>query len=294
MFKTPSARLFGTLLGYVVLIILLLTLNPFYFSMPEEIAFNFYTGRSNMINNILLFLPVGFLYRLTTRKRGALVFGAGLSLGIETAQFFIPARTPSIPDILANAVGAGLGALFCDLLSTRTFITRGMLGRLRLETPLMGLIYLFVPLLWINMIALGEAPQRWLLTLLLGMCGAIIFSSLFRHWWKSMDLRIVSYATLASGSWFLIGVGPTLLPPVPILIIGFGTMVFTALLTILPQSSVDRRFERNTLRLLLPTFVLNVLLPNAFLSCSSPWQTGTQWFGPHPTPLKDTNFSNSL
>jgi len=74
----------------------------------------------------------------------------------------------------------------------------------------------------------------------------------------------VSYASLAAGSWFLIGVGPALLPPLPILIIGFVTMLFTALLTILPQTSVDRRFERNTVRLLLPTFVLYMFLLTLF------------------------------
>jgi VanZ family protein len=264
MFKATGARLFGTLLGYVILIILLLTLNPFYFSRPEEIVFNFYTGRSNLINNILLFLPVGFLYRLTTKKRGAVVFGAGLSFSIEITQFFIPARTPSIPDILANAVGAGLGALFYDLLSTRIIITQGVLGRLRLETPLMGLIYLFVPLLWINMLALGEAPHRWLLSLLLGICGAIIFSNLFRHWSKTIDFRIVGFASLAAGSWFLIGAGPTLLPSIPILIIGLGVMVLTAMLTMVRQPSADRRYERNTLKLLLPVLVPYLLLLTLF------------------------------
>src|SRR5688572_14695493 len=110
MWKTTGARLFGTFLGYIILIILLLTLNPFYFSPPEDFVFNFYSGRSNMINNILLFLPIGFLYRLTTKRRDAYLFGGLLSLSIEAVQFFIPARTPSVPDILANTMGAWAGA----------------------------------------------------------------------------------------------------------------------------------------------------------------------------------------
>ena len=260
MLKSTGTRLFGTLLGYVILIILLLTLNPFYFSQPEEIVISFYGGRRNIIANVLLFLPVGFLYRLSTGKRNALLFGALLSFTIEIVQFFIPARTPSVPDILANAAGAWLGAVVHDVLSARIVITQGMVGRLRLETPLMGLIYLLTPLLWINILALEEHSYRWLLTLLLGVCGAIIFSNLFRHWWKSVNIQIMSYASLAIGTWLLIGIGPAVLASIPIVIITLGVISLTALLTILPRSSADRRFERSTLKVLLPIFVLYLLL----------------------------------
>jgi VanZ family protein len=273
MLKTTSARLFGTLLGYITLIILLLTLNPFYFSRPEEIVFSFHNSLGNLISNILLFFPVGFLYRLTTRKRGAFLFGALLSLSIETVQFFIPARTSSIPDILANTIGAGLGAVFHDLLSARMVIPQGMLGRLRLETPLMGLIYLLTPLLWINVLALHESPNRWLLTVLLGICGAIIFSNLFRYWWKSIEFRIAGYASLAAASWFIIGGGTTLLSSVPILGIGSGVTLLTAILTILPRTSADRRFERSTLKLMFPVFVVYLLL----LALSFPLRPFDTW-----------------
>jgi glycopeptide antibiotics resistance protein len=90
---------------------------------------------------------VGFLYRLTTKQAGAFLLGAGISFSIETIQLFIPARTPSIIDILANALGTWLGAILYALISARIVITQGMLGRLRLETPLMGLVYLLIPLL---------------------------------------------------------------------------------------------------------------------------------------------------
>jgi VanZ family protein len=260
MWKTTSARLFGTLLGYIILIILLLTLNPFYFAPPDELLFSFYSGRSNIINNILLFLPVGFLYRLTTKRRDAYLFGGLLSLSIEFVQFFIPARTPSVPDILANTAGAWLGGAIYHFLTARVLISQGIVGRLRLETPLMGLIYLLTPLLWINILALNEAPSRWLLTLLLGICGAIIFSNLFRHWWKVVDWRVTGYAFLAAGAWFSIGAGPGILSTSTLLATGLGTMLLAALLTILPQASVDRRFERSTLRITMPVFVLYLFL----------------------------------
>jgi VanZ family protein len=278
MWKTTSVRLFGTLLGYIILIILLLTLHPFYFSLPDDFAFDFYSGRSNIINNILLFLPVGFLYRMTTRRRDAYLFGGLLSLSIELVQFFIPARTPSVPDILANTGGAWLGALLYDQLTARVVITQGMLGRLRLETPLMGLIYLLTPLVWINVLALNEAPSRWLLTLLLGICGAVIFSNLFRHWWRMIDTRVVGFASLATGFWFLIGTGPSVLSAPAILLIGLGIMLLAALFTFLPGSSADRRFERSTLRIMIPVFMLYLFLLALFFPLR-PFDTWHASFG---------------
>src|SRR5215212_2152530 len=185
MLKTTGARLFGAFLGYIILVILLLTLNPFYLVPAIHVNFTFYSSLDNFVANILLFLPVGFFYRLATARRGAFLLGAGLSLSIETMQLFIPARTSTVMDILANALGAGLGAVLHGLVSTHLVITPNMMGRLRLETPLMGLTYLLIPLLWIDGLALDESPNRWILTLLLSLAGAIILSNLFRHWWQS-------------------------------------------------------------------------------------------------------------
>ncbi len=76
---------------------------------------------SPMILNVLLFLPWGFLvfvlldnpdrpvpqcYLLT------LVLALGLSLGIEAAQYFLPTRVTDINDVIWNACGALLGAIF--------------------------------------------------------------------------------------------------------------------------------------------------------------------------------------
>ena len=275
MLKTTGARLFAVLLAYVTLIILLLTLNPFYVAWPDHIAFTFESSLDNLVQNILLFLPVGFLYRLTTGRRGVLFLGAGLSFGIEIVQLFIPARTTSMVDVLANVSGAGLGAVVYDLIAGRIVITSGTLNRLRLETPLMGLIYLLVPLLWIDVLALPEAPNRWLLTGLLGSCGAIVFSDLFRHWWESVDRWAAAYASLASGAWFLIGAGPRLTSTTYLLGIGLGVMLLSATLTILRSSIKDRRFERRTLKRVFPLFAVYLLL----LAVWFPFNAFGTWHG---------------
>jgi VanZ family protein len=275
MLKTTGERLFAVLLGYVVLIILLLTLNPFYVALPDHIAFKFESSLDNLVQNVLLFLPIGFLYRLTTGRRGVLLLGAGLSFGIETIQLFIPARTPSIIDILANTLGAGLGGVFYDVIAGHIVIPSGALRRLRLETPLMGLIYLLVPLLWIDVLALQEAPNRWILTGLLGICGAIIFSDLFRHWWDSVKYQATGYASLASGVWFLTGVGPALLQSSSMWLLGLGVMLLTALVTILRPLIKDRRFERSTLKRLFP--ILGVYL--WILTIGFPLSPFSAWHG---------------
>ena len=259
MLRKTGSRLSTALLGYAILIILLLTLNPFYLSWPERIAISFQSNFQNLIANILLFIPMGYFFRLTVNRRGAFLFGATVSTSIELIQLFLPARTPSVVDILANTLGSGMGALIYEVLSTRIRFTKNMVGRLRLETPLMVVIYLLIPLLWINAL-LRVQPYRWMLTCLLGLCGAMIFSETFRHWWKTISFRVAVYAACATGVWFLIGAGPAFRRPLPFTAIGLALMFITALLTLIPSKSIDRRFERATLKRIFPVFGLYLLL----------------------------------
>ena len=261
MLNKTGTRLSAALLGYVILIILLLTLNPFYLAWPTRFIITVQSDLSNLIANILLFLPLGFFYRLTVRRRGAFLLGAAISFSIELAQLFLPARTPSVVDILANTFGSGTGALLYDLISAHIILTQGMVGRLRLETPVMGLVYLLAPLLWVDALILGDSPNRWILTLLIGLYGAIVFSEMFQHWWETIDYQIRAYAALAAGKWFFLGTGPALLYPLlPIITLGLGIMLLTATLTALPQKSNERRFERATLKRIFPVFGLYLLL----------------------------------
>jgi len=72
---------------------------------------------SDLISNILLYMPLGLLAALTWRRRSpvracllALLLGTTLSVIVETSQLFSLTRTSSILDVEANALGTFIGA----------------------------------------------------------------------------------------------------------------------------------------------------------------------------------------
>ena len=77
--------------------------------------------------NIAVFIPVGILVALlpgnvsSARRRliRAVAVGFALSLFIETAQYFIPARFPSTTDLVWNTSGALFGGLIVVALVRR-------------------------------------------------------------------------------------------------------------------------------------------------------------------------------
>ena len=276
MWKTTASRLSTALLGYVTLIIFLLTLNPFYISIPRSLHVSLTTTLGDAFANVLLFLPIGFLYQLTGGSfRGAWLIGAGVSLSIELTQVFIPARTSSVLDLVCNSSGAFLGALVHDVVEKRIAVSASTVSRLRLETPLLGLVYLWLPLLWVNGLAFGEMSARWPLTTLIGICGAIVFGELWRQWLGLRTFRAMSYAAFSTGTWFTLGASLSGLRAVQIMLMAFALAFFSAALTIFLPRNMDRRFEVATLRRLLPFFAFYLFLS----SISIPIQFFGDWHG---------------
>ncbi len=76
-------------------------------------------GRGDMLNNVLLYLPLGFCLALMIGPRfgrraallAALVTGALLSLAMEVAQASIAIRVPSLRDLALNTAGSAAGAV---------------------------------------------------------------------------------------------------------------------------------------------------------------------------------------
>ena len=83
----------------------------------------------DLLQNLLLFLPFGFLGYLARvgpssapafRAALAALLGTLLSAGVEMLQLFSPERVPAIADVLFNGLGAALGALAGGRLRVRS------------------------------------------------------------------------------------------------------------------------------------------------------------------------------
>ncbi len=87
-----------------------------------------YLTRTDIITNLLVYIPLGFLitasalYRMASPPAVALavVYGLALSLSLELVQMFLPERIASLMDVSLNGMGSAIGALIAVGLSKRT------------------------------------------------------------------------------------------------------------------------------------------------------------------------------
>lgn len=80
----------------------------------------FGSGWVEFTANIVMFVPLGFLLTLLLRHHWwGVTLAIALSVMAELAQIVIPARQPSLRDILANTLGAALGGALAWLLVLR-------------------------------------------------------------------------------------------------------------------------------------------------------------------------------
>jgi len=65
--------------------------------------------------NVAMFLPIGLFFLLLLGRRQwwlAILVAFALTVGIETAQQFIPGRVSDIRDVISNTTGGIVGVLF--------------------------------------------------------------------------------------------------------------------------------------------------------------------------------------
>jgi VanZ family protein len=148
-----ETRLPRLALGVYVLLVAYASLHPLSgWRDPGTSAFAFLTAPwarwvtpFDVVSNVLGYLPLGAFCALALQPRWrgfeailiALICGAALSVTLETAQSFLPARVASNLDVLANTAGALAGGVVGSLLGPR-FLGKGPLRRLRAHTITAG------------------------------------------------------------------------------------------------------------------------------------------------------------
>lgn len=269
------------LLGYFLFVTAVITLAPFRFTLPVDARLSWLVDPGDVIANMLLFVPLGFLFRVTappaSGKGHWSAVGAALlaSATLESLQLYLPGRFPSPVDLLANTLGAWLGSQLYARIAAH--LDGRLVRGLALELPLMNVVYLLIPLLWLDGFAAGHDAQRLVLSPLLGLAGAIVLAAVWRH--RLAERGVLSPPRLAwlAAGWYVVGAAPGLIRR-PLLVLGGAVLV--AVVAWLEAArptplAPERRFELPTLRrvwpLLVGYLVLSALWP-------LPWTPGT-WRG---------------
>jgi glycopeptide antibiotics resistance protein len=255
------------LLIYMCIMVVVLTLVPFDFRVPDTIRLSLMPNLTDFTSNIILFVPVGFLFRLSRRKYRdpfclmALAFGVLLSLAIESVQIFISSRYPQLSDIITNALGAWLGAILFMVLK-RQLRQKQPFKVFALELPLMNLIYLLIPLMWLNGLATGKEGSRLWLLLLLGLLGSGVLLWIYKSRFTQTLRFSPNKLSLFAVGWFFTAAIPAMLN-FPRQILAFGILI--GLLVQIPARTprrakhVERRFELRALKMLLPLYAVYLL-----------------------------------
>jgi len=264
-------------LAYVATIIAIITLAPFRFmSVPQHGLSAIWTP-FDIVMNTVMFVPLGFLYQLTREEQNAapwwhtLLLGAVLSGAIETAQLFEVSRFTSLMDVATNAAGALVGAAVHRVAMQRVSPTAAVRS-LALELPLMGLVYLLVPLAWLTGLA-GDGGYRAWFVLFIGAVAGGIMGTVHAAYVEPARRGSRRWLLLAAALWFLVAMLPGRLRDAGLIAAGITVTVGVAWLRSIATardrarhagSDSNRRFELPTLRMVLPLFA-------AYLALSSLW-----------------------
>jgi glycopeptide antibiotics resistance protein len=274
-----GTRLARAVLGYYLAVVAVIVLVPFEFVTPDRLEWVWVIDMQDFFANILLFVPFGFLYRLANRHlatagatgvpaegalavgalaAGALAAGALASGAIEVIQMWAPHRYASPIDILANTLGAGIGALLYGYVARR-LKAPALVGRLSLELPLMGLLYLLIPLLWIASLAIGDNVVRLVMLVLPVVFGATLLGMIQRHHFGPARAVSAGGAAAAAAAGVLLGTFPALATsPTAVLALAGVAALVVLRHGLAAASPIERRFELPALRGALPFFILYV------------------------------------
>jgi glycopeptide antibiotics resistance protein len=108
-----------------IVAVLIATLYPFDFALVDNLSIKKIVSRfdnasylKDIVNNILLFIPLGFSYTALLQKKkmklisnffALVLVSAGLSLTVEILQIFLDSRSPTPADVVNNTLGGIVG-----------------------------------------------------------------------------------------------------------------------------------------------------------------------------------------
>ena len=252
----------AALLFYIVIVTLIFTLAPFnyHFSNLNGISGIFDMQFSDGIKNVILFIPTGFLLAsiFTDNKKyiKSFLFGFLFSAFIEFNQIFIPARNPGFNDILTNSLGSLIGCFSHDYIKQRIQQRANFL--VHLSIPIMNIVFMLIPVLWLSSFAAGYDVNRLWLLFLLGTIGAILVSEVYVNRIHEFKIIYMLFFLALLVGWYLVGVFPSLLKyPKRQLAITFLLAVFSFTRTHIGTNvKNDKRFELRTLKKVIPVFAI--------------------------------------
>ncbi|GAA5083449.1 hypothetical protein GCM10025760_00090 [Microbacterium yannicii] len=107
--------------------------------LTDATGVGFGSGWVEFVANIALFVPLGLLLTIFFRHPwvGAAIAVVGSAL-VELVQIVIPSRQPSLRDILANVIGAVIGAAAASLILRRSERRRRVAADDTAADPLTG------------------------------------------------------------------------------------------------------------------------------------------------------------
>ena len=272
-----AQRLGRAILGYLVAVTLIITLAPFRFAGAPVHGLTDVWNWPDLAMNVAMFVPIGFVFQLTrpagsaVRWHRVLVLGASLSGIIELAQLFAATRYSSLFDLATNTAGALLGAGLC-MVALQRIEGRSAVRTLALELPLMGLVYLLVPLTWlVGLASAGSGPgsgRAWLVLPIVAFASGIL-GTVYAAYLEPARRLPRAWLLGAALGWCTIALLPGTIRDRELLLtvvaVSIGIAWLRSLATgRLRERHASRRFEIPTLRLVMPLFA-------AYLALSSLW-----------------------
>ncbi len=257
----------SALLSYVVFIMLFITFFPFDYHWPSSFAVNTYWKAQESLQNIFFFIPFGYLLasllNVSVRQTLyiSLISGFFLSLFIELNQIFIVDRYSSPIDLFNNSVGALAGAAFFLGLKRLSALKKHG-GRL-LDIPLMNLVLMLIPLLWLNAVSSGHDVRRLWLAFILALIALRIMTAIYLNGARGSYPIRRSHLMLVYGVWYAVALLPELLY-FPGRVLAFYLILMLIMGALLyageKRERREQRFELPTLGKIGPLFLIYLLL----------------------------------